>query len=190
MIKCSGFLLKTNWFPRTNLVPSQETHILSNLMDQLKFVKNWKIFLGSPYHFFPYQFFKGWFPYILLGAIIDPNPKKLFRDDVSLFSIIRNVCHFGKWINYLWMNYLYKINWAFQWKMGFNPDPSKQTQEIIFSRKTNKISHSSSCYNNSIVSQTSYQTTFDARLTFEEYLKVIITKIDYGNSKTFCRNRY
>ena len=88
------------------------------------------------------------------------------------------------------MNYLYKINWAFQRKMEFNPDPSKQTQEIIFSRKTNKISHSSSRYNNSIVSQTSYQTTFDARLTFEEYLKVIITKIDYGNSKTFCRNRY
>ena len=29
---------------------------------------------------------------------------------------------------------LEKINdWAFQWKMTFNPDCSKQTQEIIFS---------------------------------------------------------
>ena len=24
--------------------------------------------------------------------------------------------------------------WAFQWKMNFNPDPSKQTQEVVFSR--------------------------------------------------------
>ena len=28
--------------------------------------------------------------------------------------------------------------WAFQWKMNFNPDPAKQIQEVIFSRKTKK----------------------------------------------------
>ena len=27
---------------------------------------------------------------------------------------------------------------AYQWKMSFNPDPSKQAQEVIFSRKTKK----------------------------------------------------
>ena len=27
---------------------------------------------------------------------------------------------------------------AFQWKMNFNPDPAKQIQEVIFSRKTKK----------------------------------------------------
>ena len=26
--------------------------------------------------------------------------------------------------------------WTFQWKMSFNPDPSKQEQEIIMSRKS------------------------------------------------------
>ena len=26
-------------------------------------------------------------------------------------------------------------NWVFQWKINFNPDPNKQVQEIIFSRK-------------------------------------------------------
>ena len=26
-------------------------------------------------------------------------------------------------------------NWAFQWKMSFNLDPSKQAQEVICSRK-------------------------------------------------------
>ena len=30
-------------------------------------------------------------------------------------------------------------DWAFQWKMSFNPDPSKQAQEIIFSRKKNEV---------------------------------------------------
>ena len=28
-----------------------------------------------------------------------------------------------------------KNNWAFQWKMNFNPDSTKQAQEVIFSRK-------------------------------------------------------
>ena len=36
---------------------------------------------------------------------------------------------------------LSKINaWASQWKMNFNPDPNKQAQEVIFSRKIKKAS--------------------------------------------------
>ena len=36
-------------------------------------------------------------------------------------------------------NDLNKIkNWAIQQKMNFNPDPSKQDQEVIFSRKLQK----------------------------------------------------
>ena len=36
-------------------------------------------------------------------------------------------------------NDLLKINnWAYQWKMSFNPDPSKQAQAIIFCRKIKK----------------------------------------------------
>ena len=66
--------------------------------------------------------------------------------------------------------------------MSFNPDPSKQAQEIIFSRKTKKISHPSLRFNNSIVSQSPYQKQLgmflDAQLTFEEYLKVITTNVN------------
>ena len=37
---------------------------------------------------------------------------------------------------------LAKINrWAFQWKMSLNPDPKKQTQEVIFSLKSKAILH-------------------------------------------------
>ena len=71
---------------------------------------------------------------------------------------------------------------VFQWKMRFNPDPSKQTQDIIFSRKAKKISHPFLRFNNSIVWQSPYQKTFgiflDAQLTFEENVKVITTKVN------------
>ena len=32
-------------------------------------------------------------------------------------------------------------DWAYEWKMIINPDLSKQAQQVIFSRKTNKINH-------------------------------------------------
>ena len=32
-------------------------------------------------------------------------------------------------------------NWAIQWKMGFNLDPSKQAPEVMFSRKLQKTNH-------------------------------------------------
>ena len=39
-------------------------------------------------------------------------------------------------------NDLAKISHRVQkWKMSFNPDPSKQGQEVIFSRKVNKDPH-------------------------------------------------
>ena len=64
--------------------------------------------------------------------------------------------------------------------MSFNPDASKQAQEIIFIRKTKKVSHPSLRFNKSIVSQSPYQKHLgiflDAKLTFEEHLKVITTK--------------
>ena len=66
--------------------------------------------------------------------------------------------------------------------MSFNPDPSKQGQETIFIRKTKKICHPLLCFNNSIVLQSPYQKCLGiflyAWLTFEEYLKVITTKIN------------
>ena len=70
---------------------------------------------------------------------------KLFADDTSLFSIVRDINTSAAHLN----NDLRKVrNWAFQWKMSFNPDSSKQAQEVIFSRKYQKISHPSIYFNN------------------------------------------
>ena len=43
---------------------------------------------------------------------------KLFADDTSLFSVVHDVNTFAKELN----------DQGFQWKMSFNPDPSKQAQ--------------------------------------------------------------
>ena len=80
-------------------------------------------------------------------------------------------------------NHLRKIsNWAFQWKMSFNPDPSKQAQEVIFSRKHQKISHPSIYFNNnpieSVSSQKHLGMILDTKLNFQEHIKSIITKVN------------
>ena len=63
---------------------------------------------------------------------------KLFADDTSLFSFVCDIDISAIELN----SDLKKINhWVFQQKMTFNPDRSKQTQEIIFSRKMKKMTH-------------------------------------------------
>ena len=57
---------------------------------------------------------------------------KLFADDNSLFSVISNTSVSASRLN----NDLVKIReWAFNWKMSFNPDLTKQAKEAIFSKK-------------------------------------------------------
>ena len=59
--------------------------------------------------------------------------KNWFANDTYLFSVIHNVDTSGNELN----NNLYQINnFAFQWKMSFNPDPGKPRQEFHFSKKT------------------------------------------------------
>ena len=103
---------------------------------------------------------------------------KLFAYDTSLYLVIHDINTSANELN----NDFYQVNKsAFEWRMSFNPDSSKQAQEVIFSRKTKKISHSSLRFKNSIVSQTLYQKHLsiflDAQLTFQEHLKVITTKV-------------
>ena len=71
----------------------------------------------------------------------DPSTNaKLFADDTSLFSVVRDINTSASHLN----NDLIRIrHWAFQYKMSFNPDPSRQAKEVIFSRKLQKISHPS-----------------------------------------------
>ena len=79
---------------------------------------------------------------------------KLFADDTSLFSVVNNIDESANQMN---MD-LEKISlWAYQWKMSFNPDISKQAQEVIFSKKNVNVSHSLLYFNRTPVMCCLYQ---------------------------------
>ena len=66
--------------------------------------------------------------------------------------------------------------------MSFNPDPSKQAQEEISSKKIKKECHPPLALNNNSVSDTDWQkhlgVVLDNRLSFENHLKIILNKVN------------
>ena len=68
--------------------------------------------------------------------------------------------------------------------MNFNPDPTKQAPEIIFSRKVQNTNHSCLIFNYNTASLTESHKhlgiVLDSRLDFKEHLEIIFKK----NSKT------
>ena len=48
--------------------------------------------------------------------------------------------------------------WAHQWKMEFNPDPTKQATEVLFSCKLNSPNHPQLIFNGSAVAKANEQT--------------------------------
>ena len=81
--------------------------------------------------------------------------------------------------------YLEKISlWAYQWKMSFKPDISKQAQEVIFSKKSVNASHPVLYFNRTPVTCCSYQkhlgAYLDKKLSFHQYIKETATKASKG----------
>ena len=110
---------------------------------------------------------------------------KLFADDTSLFSVVHDVNTSAKELN----DDLKKVDdWGFQWKMSFNPDPSKQAQEAILSCKSKRSTHPTLVFNIN-VSQTFSQKhlgVIDLKLTFEEHLKLAKVKKIVGLLCKLC----
>ena len=53
---------------------------------------------------------------------------KIFADDSSLFSLILDHIRCSNELN----SDMQKVSeWARQWKMSFNPDPSKQAEDVV-----------------------------------------------------------
>ena len=55
---------------------------------------------------------------------------KLFADDTSLFSVVHDATISSSELNSDLANI---SEWAFKWKINFNPDQSKPAQDVIFS---------------------------------------------------------
>ena len=108
---------------------------------------------------------------------LQSNPK-LFADNTSLFTLINDPNATAKQV----CEDLDKIKeWAFQWKMSFNPGPSKQVQEIIFTRQIKKVAHRPIFFNNKLVQQVSQQKhlglILGIPLTFDEHIRAITSKV-------------
>ena len=78
---------------------------------------------------------------------------KFFVDDTMLFSIVHDSQTSANELNH---DLLAIQKWAYQWKMEFNPDPSKQATELLFSCKKNKIVHPPLNFDNQVVKRVEY----------------------------------
>ena len=106
---------------------------------------------------------------------------KLFVDDASIFSVVCDHINTSQKLN----NDLGKVSiWTNKSKMSFNPDPFKQAQEVIFSRKINKVYHPPLLFNNFTVQQISSQKHsgiyLDKELTFKHHINKSINKANKG----------
>ena len=95
---------------------------------------------------------------------------ELLADDTSLFSVVKNIDASNIDLN----SDLKKIGeWAFQWEMNFNPDPTNQAQELSFSRKVQMINHPPLFFNQNVDPQ---MLILDRKLNFREHLRTIFQK--------------
>ena len=106
----------------------------------------------------------------------------LFADDTSLFSVVNDINTSASDLN----EDLEKIgNWAFKWKMNFNPDPNKQAQEIIFSRKKTASLHPVVYFDNKPVKSTQIHKhlgmMLDSNLSYKHNMKSILNKVNSTN---------
>ena len=73
-------------------------------------------------------------------------------------------------------------NWAFKWKMNFNPGPIKQAQEIMFSRKKTASLHPVAYFDNESVKLTQIHKhlgiMLDTNLSYEHHIKSFLNQVN------------
>ena len=94
-----------------------------------------------------------------------------------LFSIVKNPMISANELNHD-LDIIYQ--WAHQWKMEFNPDPSKQATEMLFSCKKYSPYHPPLVFNGSVVKRVNEHThlglIFDSSLSFKKHFDEKIIK--------------
>ena len=96
---------------------------------------------------------------------------KLFPDNTNLFSVVHDI---DTSVNDLSHDLEKTSEWAFQWKMKFNPDHTKQTQEIIFSKKEAISIHP-------VVSTATRKPLgmiLDSRLSYKNHLQSVFSRVN------------
>ena len=106
---------------------------------------------------------------------------KIFADDTSLFSLVEDQQVSCDQLN----GDLIKISeWAHQWKMSFNPDPSKQAVEVYFTVRLLPRNAPVISFNNTDITSSEYQKhlgiVLDSKLSFDRHLGEKISKANKG----------
>ena len=108
---------------------------------------------------------------------------KFFADDTMLFSIVKDPVISANILNHdLEMIY----QWAHQWKMEFNPDPTKQATEVLFSCRKVCQNHPQLIFNGTAIVKVNEHKhlglILQQGLSFEKHLneKIIKAKKNIG----------
>ena len=97
----------------------------------------------------------------------------LFADDTMLFSTVKDPIISTNDLNHD----LDIINqWAHQWKMEFNPDPTKQATEVVFSCKKSSPNHPQLIFNDTFVEKVNEHKHLGLILDSTYLLKNILMK--------------
>ena len=121
---------------------------------------------------------------------------KLFADDISLFTIVKDENESANTLNNVDLKVKMKVlilsimltsKWPYNWNMLFNPDPSKLAQEVLFSMKKRVQIHPTISLNNIQVERAPYQKhlglILDEKLNFTQHIVNAISKVNKGISK-------
>ena len=108
---------------------------------------------------------------------------KFFADGTMLFSIVKNPELSTNNLNHD-LGVIHQ--WAHQWKLEFNPDPTKQATEVLFSCKTSNPNHPHIMFNGTVVAKMNEQKhlglVLDSNLSFKKHIneKIIKAKKNLG----------
>ena len=107
---------------------------------------------------------------------------KFFADDTMLYSVVKDPLITAADLNHD----LDTINkWAHQWKMEFNPDPTKQAKEVLFSCKKKSPVHPDLVFNGTVVTKVDEHKhlglTLQSNLSFDRHLngKMMKAKLSF-----------
>ena len=113
---------------------------------------------------------------------------KLFADDTSLYSVVRNENETALALNSILQTL--RI-WAWQWKMKFNAD---KTEEVVFSCKRNKPVHPALKLGSSDISakiaHKHLGMILDSKLDFQSHVREAIVKARRGIGMIRFLSRY
>ena len=86
-----------------------------------------------------------------------------------MFSVVHDIDRLANDLNHD----LEKISeWAFHWKIKFNPDPIKQAQEMTISKKKKVSTHPVVYFDNSPAN------SIDSKLSFENHLQSVFSRVN------------